>query len=213
VDGTLVPTRDRSVAASNKNYRHSTNHPVVINADTRLVDLVGRPLPGNRNDCMAWEESGAKAADGNTRVIADGGYVGTCLITPDRREMGQSELPAWKMEPHPNSRSAITSQGRKDNGFSVHPLKPTLAPATRQAHELRALVPDDAFERRSCADGAKGPREYDWAAVQLASPFFGAGTSPADPPLDRARAAAHRHHRGRPCVAVLQPAQRARGAQ
>ncbi|MCX5420903.1 IS701 family transposase [Streptomyces sp. NBC_00078] len=40
---------------------------------------------------------------------------------------------------------------------------------TRQARELWALVPEDAFERRSCADGAKGPREYDWAAVQLAS--------------------------------------------
>jgi SRSO17 transposase len=40
---------------------------------------------------------------------------------------------------------------------------------TRQARELYALVPEETFERRSCADGAKGPREYDWAAVQLAS--------------------------------------------
>ena len=40
---------------------------------------------------------------------------------------------------------------------------------TRQACELWALVPEDAFERRSCANGAKGPREYDWAAVQLAT--------------------------------------------
>jgi SRSO17 transposase len=39
---------------------------------------------------------------------------------------------------------------------------------TRQARELYALVPEEALERRSCADGAKGPREYDWAAVQLA---------------------------------------------
>jgi hypothetical protein len=30
VDGTLVPTRDRTVAASSKNYHHSTNHQVVI---------------------------------------------------------------------------------------------------------------------------------------------------------------------------------------
>src|ERR671917_1053316 len=29
VDGTLVPTRDRTVAASSKNYRHSTNHQVI----------------------------------------------------------------------------------------------------------------------------------------------------------------------------------------
>ncbi|WP_324614641.1 IS701 family transposase [Streptomyces sp. NRRL WC-3618] len=40
---------------------------------------------------------------------------------------------------------------------------------TRQARELWALVREDAFERRSCADGAKGPREHDWAAVQPAS--------------------------------------------
>jgi SRSO17 transposase len=39
---------------------------------------------------------------------------------------------------------------------------------TRQARELYALVPEETFERRSCADGAKGPREYDWASVQLA---------------------------------------------
>jgi SRSO17 transposase len=39
---------------------------------------------------------------------------------------------------------------------------------TRQARELYAIVPEETFERRSCADGAKGPREYDWASVQLA---------------------------------------------
>ncbi|GAA0452228.1 hypothetical protein GCM10010361_15400 [Streptomyces olivaceiscleroticus] len=33
VDGTLVPTRDHTVAAQSKNYRYSTNHQVVIDAD------------------------------------------------------------------------------------------------------------------------------------------------------------------------------------
>jgi len=61
VDGTLVPTRDHTIAERSKNYRYSTNHQVVIDADTRLVVVVGRPLAGNRNDCKAWEESGAKA--------------------------------------------------------------------------------------------------------------------------------------------------------
>ncbi|GHB54945.1 hypothetical protein GCM10010377_52690 [Streptomyces viridiviolaceus] len=37
----------------------------------RLVVVVGRPLPGNRHDSRGWEESGAKAAVGNT-TIADG---------------------------------------------------------------------------------------------------------------------------------------------
>ncbi|MEU8034311.1 transposase [Streptomyces sp. NPDC049099] len=85
VDGTLVPTRDHAVAEQSKNYRYSTNHQVVIDANTRLVVVVGRPLPGNRNDCKAWEESGAKAAVGRTTVVADGGYPGTGLIMPHRR--------------------------------------------------------------------------------------------------------------------------------
>ncbi|REE61993.1 DDE family transposase [Streptomyces sp. 3212.3] len=86
VDGTLVPTRDHTIAERSKNYRYSTNHQVVVDADTRLVVVVGRPLAGNRNDCKAWEESGAKAAVGKTLTIADGGYPGTGLVIPHRRE-------------------------------------------------------------------------------------------------------------------------------
>lgn len=33
-------------------------------------------------------------------VIADGGYRGTGLVIPHRRERGQSELPAWKGSTH-----------------------------------------------------------------------------------------------------------------
>jgi hypothetical protein len=98
VDGALVPTRDHSVAKQSKNYRYSTNHQVVIDADTRLVVTVGRPLPGNRNDCKAWEPTGVKDAVGRTTVIAEGGYRGTGLVIPHRRERGQAELPAWKEE-------------------------------------------------------------------------------------------------------------------
>ncbi len=86
VDGTLIPTRDHQVAEQSKNYRYTTSHQVVIDADTRLVVAVGRPLPGNRNDCKAWELSGAKAAVGRTTVIADGGYRGTGLVIPHRRD-------------------------------------------------------------------------------------------------------------------------------
>jgi hypothetical protein len=68
---------------------------VVIDADTRLVVAVGRPLPGNRNDCLAWAESGAKAAVGNTMTIADGGYPGTGLVMPHRRRK-EEDLPSWK---------------------------------------------------------------------------------------------------------------------
>lgn len=95
VDGTLVPTRDHKVAAQSKNCRFSTNHQVVIDADTELVVALGRPLPGNRNGCRAWTESGAADACRNAVVIADGGYPGTGLIIPHRRSPGV-ELPEWK---------------------------------------------------------------------------------------------------------------------
>lgn len=94
VDGTLVPTRDHEVAEQSRNYRCSTNHQVVIDADTRRVVVVDRPLPGNRNDCKAWEESGARAAVGRTTTIADGGCPGTGLVMPHRRRRGE-DLPDW----------------------------------------------------------------------------------------------------------------------
>ncbi|MGW1591833.1 transposase [Streptomyces sp. NPDC002386] len=98
VDGTLIPTRDHTIAEQSKNYRYSTNHQVVIDADTRRVVVVGRPVAGNRNDCKTWELSGVKDAVGKATVIADGGYRGTGLVIPHRRERGQTELPAWKEE-------------------------------------------------------------------------------------------------------------------
>lgn len=97
VDGTLVPTRDRTIAAQSKNYRYSTSHQVVVDADTRLVVVVGRPPPGHRHDSRGWEESGVKDAVGKTMPIADGGYRGTGLVIPHRRTKGE-ELPAWKEE-------------------------------------------------------------------------------------------------------------------
>lgn len=51
-----------------------------------------------RGHHRVWELSGAKAAVGNTTVIADGGYRGTGLVIPHRRAPGQAELPAWKEE-------------------------------------------------------------------------------------------------------------------
>jgi hypothetical protein len=108
VDGTLVPTRDHSVAEQSKNYRYSTAHQVVIDADTRLVVVVGRPLPGNRHDARGWEESGAKKAVGTTTTIADGGYQGTGLVIPHRRTKGE-ELPAWK-EDHNRSHKQVRAR-------------------------------------------------------------------------------------------------------
>jgi hypothetical protein len=114
VDGTLVPTRDHTVAEQSKNYRYSTNHQVVIDAESRLVVLVGRPLPGNRNDCKAWEESGAKAGVGTTTTIADGGYPGTGLVMPHRRRNGE-ELPGWK-QAHNKSHKQV--RARVEHAFA-----------------------------------------------------------------------------------------------
>lgn len=115
VDGTLVPTRDHTVAEQSKNYRYSTAHQVVIDADTRLVVVVGRPLPGNRHDSRGWEESGAKAAVGNTTTIADGGYQGTGLVIPHRKAKGQTELPDWKEE---HNRSHKQARARVEHVFA-----------------------------------------------------------------------------------------------
>jgi hypothetical protein len=115
VDGTLIPTRDHQVAEQSQNYRYSTNHQVVIDADTRLVVAVGRPLPGNRNDCKAWEDSGARAAVGRTTVIADDGYRGTGLVIPHRRERGQTDLPDWKED---HNRSHRKVRARVEHAFA-----------------------------------------------------------------------------------------------
>jgi hypothetical protein len=62
VDGTLVPTRDRTIAASSRNYRYSTDLQVVVDANSRLVVAIGDPLPGGRNDCRAFSGSGVDRA-------------------------------------------------------------------------------------------------------------------------------------------------------
>ncbi|MFJ8062953.1 transposase [Streptomyces sp. NPDC096142] len=113
-DGTLVPTRDHTIAEQSKNYRYSTNQQVVVDADSHQVVVVGRPMPGNRNDCMAWSESGAKAAVGRTTTIADGGYPGTGLIIPHRRPTG-GDLCDWKRE---HNRSHKQVRARVEHVFA-----------------------------------------------------------------------------------------------
>ncbi len=99
VDGTSVHTHDRSMSASSTNYRYSTNLQVVIDANTRPTVAIGRPLPGNRNDCRAWRDSGVdhQCVDHQCRgaqVMADGGYPGNReVIMPYRKPTDSSELP------------------------------------------------------------------------------------------------------------------------
>jgi hypothetical protein len=99
VDGTLIPTYDRSVSASSKNYRYSVNMQVVIDANTRLTVAVGTPTPGNRNDCRAYRDSGVDQQCRGAHVMADGGYRGNPeVIMPYRKPGKGRELPAWQAE-------------------------------------------------------------------------------------------------------------------
>ncbi|MEU0197267.1 MULTISPECIES: transposase [unclassified Streptomyces] len=92
VDGTLIPVRDRQVAASSRNYRFSANVQVIIDADTRLVVASARPAAGDKADAHAWRESDLPAVAAGTTVIADGAYFGTGLIVPHRRRAGRPLL-------------------------------------------------------------------------------------------------------------------------
>ncbi|KOV73602.1 MULTISPECIES: IS5/IS1182 family transposase [unclassified Streptomyces] len=92
VDGTLIPVRDRKVAASSRNYRLSANVQVITDADTRLVVASARPAPGNKADAHVWQESNLPALAAGTMVIADGAYLGTGLIVPHRRRAGRPLL-------------------------------------------------------------------------------------------------------------------------
>jgi len=100
VDGTLVPTHDRQMSARSKNYRYSTNLQVVIDANTRLTVAVGDPLPGNRNDCTAYTDSGVDQQCVGAAVMADGGYQGNpAVIMPYRKPReGEPPLPQWKQD-------------------------------------------------------------------------------------------------------------------
>ncbi|MFF3209177.1 transposase [Streptomyces sp. NPDC002886] len=92
VDGTLIPVRDRTVAASSRNYRFSANVQVIIDAESRLVVASARPAPGNKADAHVWRDSDLPVTAAGTTVIADGAYLSTGLIVPHRRRAGRPLL-------------------------------------------------------------------------------------------------------------------------
>ncbi|MGW5654839.1 IS701 family transposase [Streptomyces humi] len=52
-------------------------------------------------------------------------------------------------------------------GYVLAVPKSQPVPRFGRIDHLFSQAPDEAWEQRSCGDGAKGPRVYDWAAVQL----------------------------------------------
>lgn len=125
-----------------------------IDADTHLV---GRPLSGNRNDCRARADSGAKAAVGKTMTIADGGYRGTGLVIPHRRRSQDEELHERKQahnRSHKQVRARVKHAFARINtwkilrdcrlrGDGLHPAMSGIAPPphlarTGQSHRVAA---------------------------------------------------------------------------
>ncbi|MET8168542.1 transposase family protein [Streptomyces sp. NPDC005329] len=92
VDSTLVATRDRSITALSRNHRYSTNLQVDIDANSRLVVAIGLPLPGSRNDCQAFTESGVNQACQGAPATADGCHQGSGLLVLHLRRHGQTHL-------------------------------------------------------------------------------------------------------------------------
>ena len=93
VDGTLIPLRDRKVAASSRNYRLSVNVQVVVDADTRLVIAAARPVPGTTADAHAWRASGLSRHCEGVTVLGDGAYLNCGMAIPHRKRPGRTLLP------------------------------------------------------------------------------------------------------------------------
>ncbi|MGP3954273.1 transposase family protein [Streptomyces sp. 7N604] len=92
VDGTLIPVRDRSVAAFSRNYRFSANGQVIVDADTRLVVAAAHPVPGTTADARAWRDSGLAEHCQGVTVLGDGAYINTGLVVPHRKRPGRALL-------------------------------------------------------------------------------------------------------------------------
>lgn len=106
VAGTLVPTRDHTVAASAKNYHYSANVQVIIDADTCLIVAVDDPRPGNHNDGTADRTSGVPTAVAGAHIIADGAYRGPdCagVVIPHRPPAGSASRPAGSRPTTPHT--------------------------------------------------------------------------------------------------------------
>ncbi|MCZ7456954.1 IS701 family transposase [Streptomyces sp. WMMC940] len=54
-------------------------------------------------------------------------------------------------------------------GYVLAVPKSQLVPHFGRIDHLFSQAPDEAWERHSCGDGAKGPRNYHWAALQITS--------------------------------------------
>ncbi|WP_185174199.1 transposase family protein [Rothia nasimurium] len=91
VDGTLVPIWNwRSLGTTNFSGKHKKagfNHQVICTLDGKLLAMTD-PLPGARHDAYCFKEHGLnRFLDSST--LADKGYIGLGLVTPNKRPAGE----------------------------------------------------------------------------------------------------------------------------
>ncbi|WP_406841506.1 transposase family protein (plasmid) [Streptomyces sp. AHU1] len=94
VDGTLIPLRDRSVAASSRTCRFSANVQVIVDADPRLVVAAARPMPGTTADAHAGRTSGLSRHCQGVTVLGDGACLTCEMAVPHRKRPGRPLLMA-----------------------------------------------------------------------------------------------------------------------
>ncbi|CAL9327587.1 hypothetical protein [Streptomyces sp. enrichment culture] len=129
-----MPTRDHTIAEQSKNHRYSTNHQMVIDTDTRQA-AAGRPLPGNRNDCQAWNQSGTEAAADDTTTITDSSHDGTRPATPHHRTLdrGRAQSHQANRQPdrrHPTHPKHRTCPAKSPSAPAAHHQPCPVAPTT-----------------------------------------------------------------------------------
>ena len=90
VDGTLSPCRDwndQPGLFSGKHRRTEVNLQVVADLTGKPLQ-VSKPAPGSAHDAKAIKATGLLEHFKNTPPLADKGYVGLGLLTPDRKPAG-----------------------------------------------------------------------------------------------------------------------------
>ncbi len=114
VDGTLVPL----ATIRRPSDRRTTGTPPTTRSSSMPTTTRCRGRPAVARQPQRLQGMGTVRRQErrcNTTVVADGGYRGTGLVIPHRRERGQSELPAWKEEHNASHRQV---RARVEHAFA-----------------------------------------------------------------------------------------------
>lgn len=114
-------------------------------ADTQRVVALGTPLPGNRNDSVAFAASGVDHATRTATEIADGGYRGTRAVIPHRRRKKDEPLTGWK-EAHNASHRQV--RAHIEHTFAKLKVWKVLRDCRLRGEGTWSLRPRCLFDRR-----------------------------------------------------------------